>query len=107
MLRLNLKRHSSVPGLIEKKIFFEIWIEFNKFYDPRGLPIEKLDSCAKVGILIQREYLKKRGLNWWSQLIFSTKKMCKLIRTFSILIHPPSRIYKYYQKLCDQPNYYY
>ena len=54
MFRLNLKRHSSVPGLIEKKIFFEIWIEFNKFYDPRGLPIEKFDFCAKVGILMER-----------------------------------------------------
>ena len=26
MLKLNLKRHPSVPGLIEKNIFFEIWI---------------------------------------------------------------------------------
>ena len=31
----------------------------------------------------------KKGLNWWSEFILWTKKMCKLKGTFSILTHPP------------------
>ena len=53
MLRFNLKRHPSVPRLI-KKNFFYFWIHFAKFYHHRGLPVEKFDFCAKVGILTNR-----------------------------------------------------
>ena len=52
----SLKRRSMVKNNFESqggsKSFFEIWNQFTKFYDPRGLPIEKLDFCAKVGILV-------------------------------------------------------
>ena len=54
MVMLNLKHHPSVQGLIE--FFFEIWIEFTKFYDPRWLPGEKWDFCANVGILTTQQY---------------------------------------------------
>ena len=50
--------------------------------------------------------VKKKGLNWWSESIFWSKKMYKLIEAFSILTLPP-RIYvpfsvKKKQKSCSE-----
>ena len=56
------------------------------------------------------EVIVKKGLNWWSEFIFWTKKMCKLKGTFSILTHPP-RIYvpfsvqKKNKKVVQKPTY--
>ena len=48
MLRLNLKCHPSVPGLIENNIFFEIWIQFTKFYN--------LEDCLLKNCLCKSWY---------------------------------------------------
>ena len=98
MLRLNLKRHPSVPGLIQKIFFFKILIWFTKFYDPRGLPVEKFNFCAKVGILIHNLNINKwiytielihfeLNINWTSTIQLPLLKyiQMKIILMFFII----------------------
>ena len=52
-----------IPTFVQKSNFISLlakkpskWLKMHfyghKFYDPRELPVEKLDFCAKVGILM-------------------------------------------------------
>ena len=37
------------------------------------------------------EVIVKKGLNWWSEFIIWTKKICKLKGTLSVLPYPPKK----------------